>query len=54
MNVKKNGADSFRRDPGSAYHEAFEMRLSQERYRYEYEELRKFKVISERQDTVLP
>jgi PAS domain S-box-containing protein len=48
MNVKKNGADSFRRDPGSAYHEAFEMRLSQERYRYEYEELRKFKVISEK------
>jgi PAS domain S-box-containing protein len=48
MNVKKNGINNFRRDPGSAYHDAFEMRLSQERYRYEYEELRKFKEISEK------
>ena len=41
-------SDSLRKTEDSMYHQAFEMRLSQERYRYESEELRKFKVISEK------
>ena len=48
MNEQKNRTDSLRTNPGSEHHDAFEMRLSQEKYRYETEELRKFKVISEK------
>ena len=47
MNVKETRSESPRKTQGSGYQEAFEMRLAQERYRYEYEELRKFKEISE-------
>jgi len=48
MNEEKKMGDAPRRNLGSEYHEAFEMRLSQERSRYQHEELRKFKVISEK------
>ncbi|MBW2000027.1 MAG: PAS domain S-box protein [Deltaproteobacteria bacterium] len=40
--------DEQGRNFGSDYHDAFEMRLFQERTRYEHEELKKFKAISDK------
>lgn len=48
MNKEEKMRDEPGRNFGSEYHDAFEMRLFQERTRYEYEELRKFKAISEK------
>jgi len=48
MNKEEKMRDEPGRSIGSEYHDAFEMRLFQERTRYENEELRKFKAISEK------